>query len=397
MKNASLPGMKKYARTTLKLAAYFDDPGDGRISPQIAAHDLLWSILAATFLRIGSSLGTARIIATAERARTGVARCFCDDTLPYFTERLAVPALRTALYALARQTKRAKAFDSTAHIGLIIDGTDAGKRTEHGCVWCRPLRDATGEIRAYTHKIVALSVVGDDLHLLIDVEPYGPGDSEYAAAQRLLSRAMTHLGPRFADYLAVDGAFATAPFLHTADAVGIPVIARLKDNLPDLMQQVERRFASRAPHARFRARKDVYEVWEAENFAPWESLQWEAVRVLQYRQEKPNGMVITARWLTNIPRSTMGNRTLLAAAKTRWHIENQGFNVAKNQHHLEHIRHHESNSMMVQWLLMFLAMNIECLYRIRHLHRGTHPVMPSIDLWAVLLCSLGSPCPFDSS
>src|SRR2546422_3545201 len=48
-----------------------------------------------------------------------------------------------------------------------------------------------------------------------DVEPYGPGDSEYAAGQRLLRRAMELLGVRFAAYVVVDGEFATAPFLHT--------------------------------------------------------------------------------------------------------------------------------------------------------------------------------------
>lgn len=279
----------------------------------------------------------------------------------------------------------------------MIDGTDAGKRTERGCAWCRPLRDTSGTIYAYAHKFVALSVVGHNLHLLIDLEPYGPGDSEYAAAQRLLRRAMPLLGPRFADYLVVDGEFATAPFLHTADAMEIPVIARLKDNLPDLMHQVDRRFDACTPHRTFRMDKDVYEVWDAENFQPWDTLNWPSVRVLCYRQQKPNGAVIEARWLTNIPRTTMRSRPLTIAAKSRWTIENQGFNVAKNQYHLEHIRHHETNSVVVQWLLIFLAMNIECLFRVRHLHRGTHPVMSGIDLWAKLFCSLGSNRPFDTS
>jgi hypothetical protein len=397
MRTASLPGIKKYACARLKLDAYFDDPGDGRISPQIAARDLLWSMLAGTMLRIGSALGTARIIAMADATRTGVARCFCDDSLAYFTERLDVSVLRTTLYDLVRRAKRAKAFDTTAHIGLVIDGTDAGKRTDRGCAWCRPLRDALGNIHAYAHKFVALSVVGHDLHLLLDAEPYGPGDSEYAAAQRLLRRAMPLLGPRFADYLVVDGEFATAPFLHTADAVGIPVIARLKDNLPDLMHQVDRRFASCAPHRTFRVDKDVYEVWDAENFQPWDTLRWPSVRVACYRQQKPNGKVVEARWLTNMPRKTMGSHSLVHAAKSRWKIENQGFNVAKNQYHLEHIRHHETNSMLVQWLLIFLAMNIECLFRVRHLHRGTHPIMDSIELWVMLFCSLGSNRQLDTS
>ena len=50
-----------------------------------------------------------------------------------------------------------------------------------------------------------MSVVGTGLTLPLDVEPYGPGESEYNAGRRLLRRAVGNLGPRFADYVVVDG------------------------------------------------------------------------------------------------------------------------------------------------------------------------------------------------
>ena len=92
----------------------------------------------------------------------------------------------------------------------------------------------------YCHQLTTISVVGAGLSLPFDAEPYGPGDSEYAAGQRLLARAATGLGARFADYLVVDGEYATAPFLHAAGKAGLPVVARLKSNLPELWQAVER-------------------------------------------------------------------------------------------------------------------------------------------------------------
>jgi hypothetical protein len=36
------------------------------------------------------------------------------------------------------------------------------------------------------------------------------------------------------------------------------------------------------------------------DFDPWESLRWPTVRVLYYRQHKPDGTVIEACWLTNL-------------------------------------------------------------------------------------------------
>ena len=62
---------------------------------------------------------------------------------------------------------------------------------------------------------------------------------------------------------------------------------------------------------------------------------------------------------------------------------------------MEHIRHHEPNSLLVCWLLILLALVIERLYRLRYLHRGDHGVRSAIDLVGYLWLSLC--CPIDSS
>jgi len=91
--------------------------------------------------------------------------------------------------------------------------------------------------------MVSISVVGTGpVAFPSTPNPTALATSEYAAGQRLLARARSQLGARFADYLVVDGGYATAPFLHASDRAGIPIIARLKDNLPELSQSVERRF-----------------------------------------------------------------------------------------------------------------------------------------------------------
>src|SRR5579872_170292 len=97
------------------------------------------------------------------------------------------------------------------------------------------------------------------------------GCEPYGAAQRLLRRAVEHLGSRFADYLG-DGAYATAPSLHAADAVELPVVARLKQTLPQLAAAVRAfRWPPQAVHQERGAR---VEVWDAEDFDPWETLDW---------------------------------------------------------------------------------------------------------------------------
>ena len=44
---------------------------------------------------------------------------------------------------------------------------------------------------------------------------------------------------------------------------------------------------------------DRVEVWDADDFDPWETLDWPTVRVLRYRQHKRDGTVVQAEWLTN--------------------------------------------------------------------------------------------------
>ena len=99
---------------------------------------------------------------------------------------------------MVARAKRNKAFDNTAFIGLAIDGTTGGHCQNQGCPLCRPFRNPKKEIIGYRHDWTMISVVGTGLSLPLDVEPYGPCDSEYAAGQRLLRRAVGNLGPRFA-------------------------------------------------------------------------------------------------------------------------------------------------------------------------------------------------------
>ena len=240
-------------------------------------------------------------------------------------------------------------------------------------------------------------MVGTGLTLPVDVEPYGPGDSEYNAGRRLLRRAVGNLGRRFADYVVADGDFAKAPFLHDAGNLGLFVVARLKNNLPELFAAAQKRFLHQAPHQVFRHGKDRVEIWDADDFDPWETLRWETVRVVRYRQHKPDGTMYEAYWLTDFPRHRVSSRAIFRMAKSRWEIENQGFNDAKNRYGFEHICHHERHSLLVVWLLTCLALTIERLYRVRYLHRGTHPILQAITLWQLLWLSLSRPVPDDTS
>jgi len=345
-------------------------------------------------LRQWAFLAIEALVGSKARRNLQVSRTFGDDALRYFSERLDPVPTRAALAAVLHRAKRNKAFEDCHFVGLTLDGSTGGRRRKRGCGLCRPHRNADRKILGYRHHFVLAAVVGGDLTLPVDVEPYGPGDSEYAAGKRLLRRVRANLGARFIDYVVVDGEFATAPFLHAARW---PVVARLKENLPELSQAAERRFRSRPPDLEFREGTDRVQIWDADDFDPWESLQWDTVRVIRYRQHKPNGDVVEAYWLTNCSSQRISRRCLYAMAKSRWHIENEGFNDAKNRYGLKHIRHHHKCSLLMLWLLTCLALTLERLYRLRYLHRGLHPVRTAINLLRLLVLGLSIPVVTDSS
>ena len=386
-----------YVTRRLHLRRYLREPGDGRRQPQIPAQALLWAVLIGQILRQSSFHAVEALARSSARRSLSIATPFCDDTLGYFSERLDPGPTRQALLSVVRGAKRNKAFDDCRWIGLALDGTGAGWRTRQGCSFCRPRRNAEKQILGYEHALVMVSVVGTGLSLPCDGEPYGPGDSEYAAGQRLLRRVIGSVGKRFAQYVVVDGEFATAPFLHTAEELGLRVVARLKDNLPELFAAAQQRFPSGPPATVFQHGADRVEMWDAEDFDPWETLDWKTVRVFFYRQHKPDGTVVEAYWLTNFPGSTVGSQSLFRLAKSRWEIENQGFNEAKSHHGLEHIAHHHANSLLIGWLLIMLALTIERLYRLRYLHRGKHRVPTGAQMLLYLWLSLSRPHAANSS
>lgn len=386
-----------YVRQCLRLKAYLDNPGDGRSRPQIPARHLLWSVLIGCVLRESSFHAVEALVCSKARRALEVGRGFSDDALSYFTERLDPRPTRQALAGALSQAKRNKAFDNCRFIGVAIDGSTVGRCSEEGCCLCRPFRDSDGEIIGYRHHVVMASIVGTGLSLPIDVEPYGPRDSEYAAAQRVLQRIVDNLGRRFAQYVVVDGGLSTAPFLHTADRCGLKVIARLKANLPDLFKAAAARFANRPACHIFKNGPDRVEIWDADDFDPWDALKWKTVRVIRYRQQKPDGTVIEAYWLTNFSMHQVGSQALYRMAKSRWEVENQGFNDAKNRYGFEHIPHHHANSLLVCWLLLLLALTIERLYRLRYLHRGSHTPHSPIELLRLLRLSLAASTSSDTS
>ncbi|MFY9341044.1 MAG: transposase [Planctomycetota bacterium] len=385
--------MRGYAANSLGLASYLRRPGDGRKRPQIPARDLVWAQVAAQILQKTSFHGAERLVHSGVARELMLNEVFSEDSFAYFNKRCAPQPTRTALAVVARRAKRNKVFQGHLRLGIAIDGTGAGHcgAKTKVCPLCQPYTDAAGKVIGHRHEIVVACLVGADVTLPLDVEPCGEGDGELTAAKLLLPRVIAALGPRYADYVVADAKYAAASFLNEVARLELHAVVRLKDNVPSLFDRATARFNSRSPDERAQHQGQDVEIWSDETFAPWEGLEWAFVRVLRYRYKSRKGEVVDAYWLTNYSEKAVGNLSLFRLAKSRWEIENEGFNEAKTRHGLEHICHHDENALLIGWLLLLLSLAIERLYRHCFLHRGSHPRISAADLLALLLVALARP------
>lgn len=171
MKGPSPRRLRKYVCGPLGLQKYLQSPGDGRRQPQIPAQVLIWALLLGQLLRQFSFLALEAWAGSPVRSAAGMHRSFSDDTLAYFTERLDPALTRVARAATLRKAKRNQAFDGSRFIGLVVDGTGAGRRRAGGCKFCRPLHNKNQQVVGYHHKLVMIRVAGTGLSLPVDVEP----------------------------------------------------------------------------------------------------------------------------------------------------------------------------------------------------------------------------------
>jgi hypothetical protein len=149
--------------------------------------------------------------------------------------------------------------------------------------------------------LVVARIAGRPSHLALDGEPSAPR----IVSMRPETFAETRGPGRRSMLRAVCGR--RQQIYHRSVSVdgpgggGLARGACLKDNLPELVAQAQSRFSNRPPTSTFTAGKDRVEVWDSDDFDPWETLQWPTVRVVQYRQRRPDGSTVQARVAHRFP------------------------------------------------------------------------------------------------
>lgn len=306
------------------------------------------------------------------------------DTLNDAFAQLSVAQVQEALCSAVERLIRAKVLDSFRlldHFFVVaVDATGVLTYDRRHCPHCLTRKHSSGATEYYHPVLEAKLVCRNGFAFSIMTEFIAnPGenpdkqDCELKAFYRLAPRLKKRF-PRLPILLTMDGLYAVGPVFDICDHNGWGFMAVLKDGCLKSVHeewdalrplQPDNRLARNcgddgAVHQEFRWVNGILYTDDAQ--------REHTLHVLECRETKPGegGQPLASRhlWVTN-QRITRGNVVRLAedGGRSRWKIENEGFNVQKNRGYaLEHAYSRNETAAQVFYLLAQLAHLVQQLW-----------------------------------
>jgi len=240
--------------------------------------------------------------------------------------------------------------------GIIFDGTGLFKFDEKHCEHClrrKYTNEETGETKTiYMHHVLEAKLVVGDMVLSIgsefienESEDVTKQDCELKAFYRLAEKIkLTY--PRLPICILGDSIYAAEPVFQCCEDYKWKYLFRFKEG-------------------RIKSIADEYTKIKAiESKCEEEEVVW--VNEISYNNRKVNvfegiiedktGEKRRYLFVTDMRVTERNARNMLAVGRSRWKIENQGFNTQKNiRYHIEHANSHNYNAMKNHYLLTQIA------------------------------------------
>jgi hypothetical protein len=299
------------------------------------------------------------------------------DTLGRVPARVDPGRIRQTLIDFCRDLRKKKALPRLANglVALVFDGhesTSSFLRQCPGCAQRRVGKEDDPRIQYY-HRFVFCSLVGADFHVFVDVEPIRPGEGEVVAARRLYDRVHPLLSRSY-DLVLGDGLYLEGPFFQDAIDRGKEVMAVLKREDLNLFEDAEALFEEMEP-VTFKRRGRLNRCWDLEGFTSFPTVDrplrvlkaLETSKIERQRTGEMEEKTIRWMWATTMSTEQASSRETVEVGRSRWDIENRGFNEGVNAYGLNHVYRHEPNAMIVVFLLAMLAMNLFSFFYRRNL------------------------------
>jgi hypothetical protein len=289
------------------------------------------------------------------------------DTMGRGFSQMDLDSIRFSIHHIYTRLKRNKVLKKTHgfHV-LILDGHEHTSSYLRCCSGClrRRVHTREGDRIQYYHRNVVAMLLGGEFPVLLDEEEQWRGEDEVSAAIRLSRRILRHY-PRAFDVVVTDGLYLRAPFFHLFLQHGKHVIAVLKDERRDLMEDAKGLFPYEEPRVELEG-KTKRLIWDIEGFTSWESLGREVrvVRSLEMRtvrrQRTRKQEVETSEWIwaTTLSQEEASSETIVKLGHSRWLVENKALNEMVTYWHADHVYRHHPIAICAFWLTLMLVLNL---------------------------------------
>jgi hypothetical protein len=348
-------------------------------------HDTLISGFACMFFQHRSLLEFQRRM-KARRGRSNLETIFGVNQLPSDSQMrdildpLSTEPLRRLLPVLFERIRRAgwaeqfkthlpDGKDAGDYYSLPLDGTQYFHSTSLECPACLTKTDHSGQLH-YSHSVVAATLVKAGSHkvLPLDVEQVRNTDGqqkqdcELNAAKRLVERFRRE-HPQMRVIVGGDDLYSHEPFVELLESRRLHYIVVAKPEshkeMFEWVEEIDRMGESRRGQwqegAAVKRRLFEYRLVTQVPLAATRKVEVQFVEV--WERDVKGKLLYHNSWITDLEVTSANIAVIVRIGRSRWKIENEQFNVQKNQgYELEHnYGHGRQNLSEVFYLLNLLA------------------------------------------
>lgn len=285
------------------------------------------------------------------------------DTINDVFENLEIDELRQIQKYIVNALLRSKMFDKFRFLGklqLIVDGTALVSFNYKHCDHCIVKSHSDGT-KTYEHQVLEAKLTFNSFVLSLDsefIENPDPSvinikkqDCEMNAFKRMAIRLKKNF-PKLKFIITADALYASGPFIKLCLDNHWDYIFRLKS---DKLQTVNRDFEGIISLEPGSNHKDYFLVKDYQ----FNSYTFNIVRYIEHQYKKTD-KVFT--YITNLQINDKNIAEIVNLGRNRWKIENQGFNIQKNNiFNITHMYSLNYNAMKAHYLFIQIAHTIRQL------------------------------------
>ena len=398
---------EKYACQVFDLPTLLANQTDSRRAPEILTGDVVNSLFHSALLRIPSLNALEGDLKESDFQKligfepTAEVKPFSADALANVLDKLHLPGLKSAVQQVIAKAERNKVFREGSYGGLrcvAIDGWEPFASYDRHCPDCLVRRvkkkTAAGEVEEveqyYHHYVVAL-LLGPVVDVVLGIEPvlneearadtvgeHAGHEGELTAASRLLDFLYKTYG-RFIEAIVVDALYANGPWMSRLDDYGYGGFMVLKKENNEPLKEALALLQNKPPCEVYddAQNKEHIEFWDEDDIETLDTYKGK-IRVIRAVITRPEQAPTT--WCFAIVGQRarrVSRRTALKITRSRWHIENTGFNQWMQYWKLGHVYRHTANAILAVLLIWMLAFNLLQLFVYRRLKRPRRPKDPT--------------------